>query len=229
MLIVDWERVTGVWESGELTLDEQACYVDVDMEHPDYMFWRLGVEPPPDLEFDVTHGHSIAMEFMNCLGPEGKLRLLARLNTGMRSLGEARGADIAAALGQSEQFCLSQTFSQEERAALLDARFTTFPDVVDALCDCAPEDLGEVYELFATGAVEGGLNEKAASCSSDFVDEHAPYIARMGSPASDLDEALPLETELHFALDTAKLVQCFNKDPAMSTAMNEAFADPLFQ
>lgn len=219
------------FQAGGRAPQEQSCLVDVFLEHPDFMYRRLGVEPPADLVTPAGAGHSIVMEMVGCLEPAGKIRFLNQLAVSLRSLGGATGAEIVDALGDTGRTCLSEGLSETEHAALLDTRFNTFPDVAEALGDCVPEDVTDIYITFADGAVEGGLNEEARSCAIALAETHAPFLARLArNPVPDQsEEDLPIATRIHYAQDTAALIGCFNKDSRMQSVMNAAFAEPFLR
>jgi len=217
------------YQAGGRAPQEQSCLTGVYLEHPDFMYRRLGMEPPADLVTPAGAGHSIVMEMVGCLEPAGKISLMNQFAVSLRSLGSATGTDIVDALGESERTCLSEGLSEADHAALLDARFDTFPDVAEALGDCAPEDVTDIYIVFANGAVEGGLNEEAKSCARALGQTYAPFIARLARVPGQSEETVPIATRIHLAQDTAELTRCFNMDPRMPAIMNAAFAQPFLQ
>ena len=217
------------YQAGGRAAQEQSCLTGVYLEHPDFMYRRLGMEPPSGLVTPAGGGHSIVMEMVSCLQPAGQIQLLNQFAVSMRSLGAATGAEIVDALDESGQTCLSEGLSETEHAALLDTQFNTFFDTAEALGDCVPEDVTEIYIAFVDGAVEGGLNEEATSCIAELAQTHAPFMARLTLKPGQSEETIPVATQIHYARDTAALLRCLNLDSRMPAVMNAAFAQPFLQ
>ncbi len=217
------------YQAGGRAAQEQSCLTGVYLEHPDFMYRRLGMEPPSGLVTPAGGGHSIVMEMVSCLQPAGQIQLLNQFAVSLRSLGAATGAEIVDALDESGRTCLSDGLSATDHSALLDARFNTFPDAAEALGECVPEDVTDIYIAFVDGAVEGGLNEEATSCVAELAQTHAPFMARLTLKPGQSEETVPVATQIRYARDTAALTRCLNLDSRMPAVMNAVFSQPFLQ
>ena len=113
-----------------------ACYIEVDLEHPDAIMTAMGMPSSPS---DATEAHPYLLEPYCRMTDVGKVAFLVSLQAEIDSNSSAE-RDIVDALPESEVACIREALSDEEFQMLLGSTVHEAFNASDALASCITDE-----------------------------------------------------------------------------------------
>ena len=192
--------------------ESRACIADFALQHPEFIYARLGFELPEATTFDGTETRNVLVGFYDCMAEDEKAVALIDLYTSIDNLSSLTGEDLVALLSEPEASCVSDTLSEAEYGAMVTATPLRAAGLGVSAAECLELDSVVAFLLAATEAQIGDLSDGSAACASDFIRNHPTHIATIAAPiGGDPSQASPADFN-EAAIAGFDLFTCLNED-----------------
>ena len=161
--------------------ESRECIADFALQHPEFIYARLGIELPAAATYDGQQTRDILVGFYSCMTEGEQVAALAGLYTSIDNLSPLTGEDLVALLSESEASCVRDTLSAPEYGAMVGATPLRAAALGVNAAECLGPDSVVAFLLAATEAQIGDLSDASAACADDFIRSHPTYIATIAS------------------------------------------------
>ena len=161
--------------------ESRACIADFALQHPEFIYARLGIQLPETTAFDGEETRDILVGFYGCMTESEQSVALAELYTSIDNLSPLTGEDLVGLLSESEATCVRDMLSDSDYEAMVGATPLRAAGFGVQAAECLSLDSVVAFLLAATEAQIGGLSDASAACVDDFIRSHPTYIATIAS------------------------------------------------
>ena len=198
--------------SGGRSDESRACIADFALQHPEFIYARLGIALPEATTFHGADTRDVLVGFYGCMTESEAAVALTELYTSIDNLSPLTGEDLVALLSESEASCVRGTLSDAEYGAMVGATPLRAAGLGVNAAECLAPDSVVTFLLAATEAQIGNLSDASTACAADFIGSHPTYIATI---ASHIDGDLSQSSSADFieaAIGGFDLFACLNED-----------------
>ena len=192
--------------------ESRACIADFALQHPEFIYARLGFALPEATTFDGEETRNVLVGFYDCMTESEKAVALIELYTSIDNLSPLSGEDLVALLSEPEASCVRDTLSEAEYGAMVSATPLRAAGLGVNAAECLELDSVVAFLLAATEAQIGDLSDASAACTDGFIRSNPTYIATIASPiGGDPSQSSPADFN-EAAIGGFELFACLNED-----------------
>ena len=198
--------------AGGRSNETRECIADFALQRPEFIYARLGIEPPEASAFNGEETRDTLVGFYDCMTESEAAAALAELYASIDNLSPLAGEDLVALLPEPEASCVRDSLPEAEYAAMLNATPLRAAGIGVNAAECLTLDSSIAFLRSSAAAQFGALSDASAACADDFIRTHPTHIATIASHIyADPSQSSPAEF-VDAAISGFDLFLCLNED-----------------